>query len=85
MKNKLLKLSLILLICAIVILAFAYYFYHFVTDEGFTLTFHKEPGKPFIADMIGDLGVLFIFGSAVSFISSFVFFDKEDAKGKKEK
>ena len=76
MKSKLLKLSLVSLIIGLVLFGISYYFFHFVTDDGFTLTFHEEAGKPFVTQMIADLGVLFIFTSAISFISSKIFCDK---------
>ena len=76
MKSKLLKLSLVSLIIGLVLFGISYYFFHFVTDDGFTLTFHEEAGNPFVTQMIADLGVLFIFTSAISFISSKIFCDK---------
>lgn len=74
-KKSLLKFSLILLIVGLCVLAIAYFFFHFVTDDGITLTWHPEAGKPFVSDMIGQLGVLFLFGSAVSLIAALVFFE----------
>ena len=76
-KKSLLKFSLILLIVGLCILAIAYFFFHFVTDDGITLTWHPEAGKPFVSDMIGQLGTLFLFGSAVSLIAALVFFEDE--------
>lgn len=76
-KKNLLKFSLITLVIGIVVLAIAYFFFHFVTDEGITLIWHEEAGKPFVTDLIGSLGILFLFSSAVSFISSLVFFKNE--------
>ena len=76
-KKSLLKFSLILLIVGLCVLAIAYFFFHFVTDEGITLTWHPEAGKPFVSDMIGQLGTLFLFGSAVSLIAALVFFEDE--------
>ena len=76
-KKQLLKFSLICLIIAIVVLAFNFYFFHFVTQEGFTFTFHKEAGKPFIANMIGQFGTMFLFASAISFII-YLIKNKED-------
>ena len=75
-KKTLLKFSLINLIIGIVIFAISYFTFHFVTDEGITLVWHAEAGKPFVTDMIAQLGVLFIFASAISFIASLVFFKK---------
>ena len=77
-KKKLLKLSLITLIIGLFVMLIAYLFFHFVTDDGITLTWHPEAGKPFVTDLIGQLGTLFIFASAMSFICSLVFFDEEN-------
>ena len=74
-KKTLLKFSLILLIVGLCVLAINYFFFHFVTDDGITLTWHPEAGKPFVTDMIGQLGTLFLFGSAVSLIAALVFFE----------
>ena len=52
-RKNLLKLSLITLIIGLLVLAIAYFFFHFVTDEGITLTWHPEAGKPFVTDFIG--------------------------------
>lgn len=76
-KKNLLKLALYSFIIAAVILAFSFYFYHFVTSEGFTLTYHKEPGKPFISNMIANFGVMFLFFSCVCLLINAVCF-KED-------
>ena len=75
MKKKLLKLSLITLIIGLAVMLIAYFFFHFVTDDGITLTWHPEAGKPFVTDMIDQLGVLFVFSSAMSLISALVLFD----------
>jgi hypothetical protein len=77
MRKKLFKLSLIMIICAAVIFVINYFFFHFVTDSGITTTWQPEAGKPFVADLIGNLGVLFIFGSAVSALCALVLFEKE--------
>lgn len=76
-RKNLLKLSLITLIIGLLVLAVAYFFFHFVTDEGITLTWHPEAGKPFVTDLIGIFGVLFLWSSAMSLISALVFFKKE--------
>ena len=76
-KQKLFKLSLITLAIGLGLLAIAYFFFHFVTDDGITLVWHPEAGKPFVTDMIGQLGTLFLFSSAMSAISALVFFDEE--------
>ena len=76
-KKKLLKLSLVTLIIGLAVLAIAYFFFHFVTDDGITLVWHPEAGKPFVTDMIGQLATLFLFASAMSAISALIFFDEE--------
>ena len=78
MKNKLLKLSLWMIICAAIIFVINYFFFHFVTDSGISLTWNPEPGKPFVSNLIGNLGVLFIFGSAVSLMLALIVFDDEE-------
>ena len=72
MKSKFLKMSLIFLIIAAIVFVINYFFYHFVTDSGITLQWQPEPGKPFVADLIGNLGVLCIFGSITCLILHFV-------------
>ena len=78
-KQKLFKLSIITLIIGIVLIGIDYFFFHFVTDSGITLTWHPEAGKPFVTDMIGQLAVLFVFAGAMSAISAVVFFDGKDS------
>ena len=77
-KQKLFKLSIITLIIGLIILAINYFFFHFVTDSGISLTWQPEAGKPFVTDMIGQLAVLFLFASAMSAISAIVFFGHEN-------
>lgn len=77
MKKKLLKLALVTLIIAVVVLAIAYFFFHFVGDEGIR-EWQPEAGKPFVTDLIGMFGVLFLWSSAMSLILALtVFNDKK--------
>ncbi len=77
-KKSLRKFSLICAIIGVLVLIIAYFFFHFVTDNGITLTWHPEAGKPFVTDLIGNFGILFIWSSVISFIASIIFFkDKE--------
>ncbi len=78
MKRKLLKLSLWMLIVAAFVFIVNYFFYHFVTDSGISLTWNPEPGKPFVSDLIGSLGVLFIFGSSVSLMLALIVFGDDE-------
>ena len=79
-KKKLLKVSLISLICSIVTTVISYFFYHFVTDSGISLTWNPEPGKPFVSEMLGDLTILFLFAAAISLIFALVVYGDEDKK-----
>ena len=67
------KFSIVTLIVGVVLLAISYFFFHYVTDSGITTVHQPEAGKPFVTEMLGDLSVLFIFSSAVSFIYSLIF------------
>ena len=78
MRSKLLKLSMWQGIIAAIVFVINYFFFHFVTDDGITLTWQPEPGKPFVADLIGNLGVLFIFGSVITLLLAFIIFGKTD-------
>lgn len=81
MRKKLLKLSLIAIIVAVVVFAINYVVFHFVTDDGFTTEFQQEAQKPFVADLIGQLGVLFVFLSASSLMVALIFFSKATKDG----
>ena len=76
-KNKLLKLSLYSIIIALILFLINYYVFHFVSDDGFTLIWHEEAGKPFVSNLIGQLAVSFVFLSGASLLCSYVFFKKE--------
>ena len=54
-KKNLLRVSVITLVIGLAVLAIAYFFFHFVGDEGIR-EWQPEAGKPFVTDMIGQLG-----------------------------
>lgn len=83
MKKKLLKLSWITAVIGACVLVIAYFFFHFVTDEGITLVWHAEAGKPFVTFLIGMFGVLFLFASVMSLLIAYCFYST--AKEEKEK
>ena len=78
MRKKLLKFSLCQFIISAVVFAINYFFYHFVTDDGITFTFHEEAGKPFVADLIGQLGVSILFLSIASLMIALIFFKNKE-------
>ena len=77
MKKKFLKLSLVTLITGIVFLIIAFLTFHFVTDEGITLIWHAEAGKPYVTELIGDFAILNLVVSFVSWIVSLVFYSEK--------
>ena len=83
-KKTMNKLSLILLIGGLVFLVLAYFCFHYVTDDGITLTWHPEAGKPFVTILIGFFGVNCLFGSALAALSSYLFFPAEKKDTDKE-
>ena len=82
MRKKLLRFSAYQAIIGAVILAIDFFFFHFITDSGIVLIWQPEPGKPFITELIGILGTLFIFGAAVSLLAMCIFFDKKESEDK---
>ena len=77
-KKNLLKLSWITAVIGLAVLMIAYFCFHYVTDEGITLVWHAEAGKPFVTILIGIFGVLFMWTSAMSLLLALLFCkDKE--------
>ncbi len=76
MRKKLLKLSAIEGIIALVLFIINFFFFHFVTDTGITTVFQEEAGKPFVAMLIGIFAVLNLFGALISLLMAMVVFDK---------
>ena len=78
MKNKLNKFSLVSFISSAVVFIINYFFFHFVTDDGISLVWHPEVGKPFVADLIGQLGVHLLAAAIISLMISIIFFPKSE-------
>ena len=78
MRKKLFKLSLCQLAISAFVFIVNYFFFHFVTDEGISLVWQPEAGKPFVADLIGIFATLFLFGAAISALCAVILFDKND-------
>lgn len=78
MKNKLNKFSLVSFISSAVVFIINYFFFHFVTDDGISLVWHPEAGKPFVADLIGQLGVHLLAAAIISLMISIIFFPKSE-------
>ena len=76
-RRNFIKLSVICFIISVIVLAIDYFLFHYLTDAGFTLIKQEEAGKPFVTDLVGQLGVLFFFGGCISMLIAFIFCDKE--------
>ena len=74
MKKNFLRLSLITFIVGVALLALSFFVFHFVTDEGITLIWHPEAGKPYITELLGDFAILNIATSFISLLISQIFF-----------
>ena len=70
LRKKLNKLSITCLIIAIVVFIINYFVFHYVTDAGITLEWQPEAGKPFLADLVGQLGTNMVFASIISALSA---------------
>lgn len=77
MKKKLLTLSSRCLVLALALLACAYFCFHYLTDSGFTTLWHPEAGKPFVTELVGDLGILFLFAGIFTRMAAWVFWPGE--------
>lgn len=76
MKKKFYKFSIITFIIGVVVLLITFFCFHFVTDDGITLIWHEEAGKPFVTDLLGMFGVLFVFSSVISLLISKIFIEE---------
>lgn len=50
------------------------------TDDVITLIWHEEAGKPFIANLLGQLAVFFLFASIFALLICFVMFRQKEKK-----
>ena len=78
MRGRLFKFSLINLAISAFAFVVNYFFFHFVTDDGITLVWQAEAGKPFVAQLIGIFATLFLFGTAISALAALVLCEKEE-------
>ena len=78
MKKNFQKLSLVSFVSSAVVFVINYFFFHFVTDDGISLVWQPEAGKPFVADLIGQLGVHLLAAAIISLMISIIFFPKSE-------
>ncbi len=79
LKKKLHKFALICLVTAVCLFVIDYFFFHYITDSGFTLVKQEEAGKPFVANLIGTLSTLFLFEGISMLIVSAVVLQKNES------
>ncbi|MBE6020979.1 MAG: hypothetical protein E7228_04435 [Clostridiales bacterium] len=81
MKKKCYILALVSFVLAIAIFVFTYFFFHYLGSEGvFTSVFHEEPVKPYVTELLGEFGVMFLFTGTISLLIGKIFFSKKDNK-----
>lgn len=82
-RKNLLKLALIFAILCAVFFVLNYFCYHYTDDsnsdkpgEGrfFFTSYHEDCRKPFITDLLGQMGICWLFASATCLILAIVFF-----------
>lgn len=78
MKKKCRKLSLALLISAVITFILTYFIYHYLTPDGFMPIWQPEPAKPYVTFLVAILGVLLLLSSIETFFISNIFFGKEE-------
>ncbi len=79
-RKNCMKLSLCSFISSAVVFVINYFFFHFVTDNGISAVWQPEAGKPFVADLIGQLGVSLLFLAIASLMVALIFFPKEKSE-----
>ena len=77
MKQNFKKLSNWSFVLAAVLMAVSFVLFHFLTDSGFTTVFQAEAGKPFVTEMVADLGVLFLFSGILCRMIAGIFFPEK--------
>lgn len=80
MRNKLLRLALCLVFIGLVAFILTYFCFHFVTDEGITLTWHPEVGKPFVTLFLGVFATVMVSASALSALSAVFLFPRGEGE-----
>lgn len=76
-RKKFIKLSLYSFGLSLIVFVLTYFCFHFLTDSGFSLTWHEEPGKPFVTNMMGVFAVLLAFLGATSLLVMHIFCGKD--------
>ena len=73
-RKKLVLLSIVCLLLALAIFSLDFWIYHYITPEGtVSPVFRQEVGKPLVTQLLGNLGVMFLFSSLMSMVLAIIF------------
>ena len=73
-RKKLVILAIVCLLLALAIFTLDFWIYHYITPEGtISPVFRQEVGKPLITQLLGNLGVMFLYSSLMSLILAMIF------------
>ena len=73
-RKKLVLLSIVCLLLALAVFYLDFWIYHYITPEGtVSPVFRQEVGKPLITQLLGNLGVMFLFSSLMSMVLAIIF------------
>ena len=78
MKKKCNCLALWCFVLALGIFVLSYLLYHFTLPGGaITLVWQSTPSKPFVTELVANLGVLFLFAGILSLLVGKVFYSEK--------
>ncbi len=77
LRKRLNKMAIVCLVIAVVVFIINYFVFHYVTDDGITLIWHEEAGKPFVTNLIGMLGADMVFASIISALGAKIICKKD--------
>lgn len=78
MKKKCNTLAIWSFCLALAIFILSYFLYHFTLPGGaITFVWQPTPGKPFVTNMVANLGVLFLFSGIMSLLVGKIFFSEK--------
>lgn len=78
MDKRLLKLALITFIVGVVFLGLAFFAFHYLTDSGISLVWHREAEKPYVTELLGDFGIINIATAFISLLIYLIYGKKKD-------
>jgi len=77
MRRKFTIFGIICIVLALAVFALSYGMFHYLTDAGFTTQWQPEAGKPFVTEMVGNLGVMLLGSGILSLLAGKIFFPEK--------